>query len=161
MENVELQNENSSLSVLLLGNNPIELSTIQEKLRSSKSANMIADVYFDIKSAFKKILDAEPNSIVIDSSYDKDELNRLIKRINTNQKTAQIPITLLKNENRELALSGVNEYVLKQNLSAENLERAIRNSFRMKNTSRYLQLYYRKNKRRVVNYFRNKMMAAL
>jgi hypothetical protein len=55
-----------------------------------------------------------------------------------------IPITLIKTSNRELGIAAdVDNYILKENLTAEALKMAVMSSKRLRKTSRYLYRSYK------------------
>jgi hypothetical protein len=71
-----------------------------------------------------------------------------VKSLSSNKKTKDIPITVLKNSNYQesLASSTILDYLLKQNLSPENLYKTVKNSLRFRRTQLYLYQAYKKRK---------------
>lgn len=134
------------LSVLLVGNNPMEVDDIYSRLKTFSNPMFVTDVAFDIRHIFRRIRKFRPYSVLIDDRFNKTQLNRLIKRIHRNPKTMDIPVTVIKSSNRELGIAAdVDNYLLKENLTAENLRTAIVNSRRIRKTSLYIYRSYKKN----------------
>jgi hypothetical protein len=71
-----------------------------------------------------------------------------VKTLSSNSKTKDIPITVLKNSNYEESLvsSGILDYLLKQNLSPENIYSTLKNSLKFRRTQQYLRQAYQKRK---------------
>lgn len=134
------------LNVLLVGNNPMEVDDIYCRLKTFSDPSFTTDVAFDIRNIFRRIRKFRPYSVLIDDRFNKTQLNRLIKRIHRNPKTMDIPVTVIKSSNRELGIAAdVDNYLLKENLTAENLRTAIINSRRIRKTSLYIYKSYKKN----------------
>ena len=150
METV-IQNPQSSnpLNVLLIGNNPIEMGTILEKLNQVRNQKITTEIAFDLKSILERLIRFSPNFIFIDDNIGRFELQQTVKQLSTNRKTKDIPITVLKSSNYQEAMgaSSILDYLLKQNLSAEALYNTVRNSLRFRRTQLYLNKVY---KRKVV-----------
>ncbi len=135
------------LNILLVGNNPTEIKDIYYRLEKFTNPIFETDVAFDIRHIFKRIRKFKPYSILIDDKFNKIQLNRLIKRIHRNPKTMNIPITLLKSLNTDLGISAdVDNYILKGNLTAENLRSTILNSRKLRITSRFLYVSYKRSR---------------
>jgi len=135
------------LNILLVGNNPIEMSTVVEKLRQVRKHRIVTEIAFDIKSTLERLMHFKPNFILIDDNLGRRGLKETIQALTAERKTRDIPITVLKNSNyREIApSSGILDYLLKQNISADSLYGSIRNALRMKRTQALLMRAYRRN----------------
>jgi len=139
--------EDQKLDVFLVGNNPMEVNDIYYRLKKFTNPNFETHVAFDIRKIFRRIRKFRPYSILIDDRFNKTQLNRLIKRIHRNPKTMDIPVTLIKTSNIELGIAAdFDSYILKENLTADNLRTTIINSRDLRKTSRFL---YRSYKRRL------------
>lgn len=141
--------DNNQFNVLLIGNNPIELSAIYDRLIKLKNKNFMAEIAFDVKSALKNRLNFKPSFIIIDDNIGRAQLKKIIAAFNENKDTEDIPITLLKNRNFGYSPEGVQEYVLKDNVDGESLAKALINSKRLKKTQRLLYKTYYRSKRRL------------
>jgi hypothetical protein len=136
------------LNVLLIGNNPIDMSKTLEKINQIKGRKIITEIAFDLQSIVERLMRFNPNYILIDDNIGKSELELAVGTLSRTRKTKNIPITILKNSNyQETPPSlGVLDYLLKQNFNAESLYTAIRNSLKFRRTQAYLYRAYRKRK---------------
>jgi CheY-like chemotaxis protein len=145
-----IQNSQSSnpLNVLLIGNNPMEMGSILEKLNQVRNQKITTEIAFDLKSILERLIRFSPNFIFIDDNIGRFELQQTVKQLSTNRKTKDIPITVLKSSNYQEAMgaSSILDYLLKQNLSAEALYNTVRNSLRFRRTQLYLNKVYKRRK---------------
>ncbi len=137
---------NEKLNILLVGNNPTEVGDIYDRLKGFTNPYFVTDVAFDFQNIFKRILKFKPYSILIDDRFNKTQLNRLIKRIHRNPKTMNIPVTVIKSLNRDLGIvADVDNYIMKANLTADNLRSTILASQKLRKTSRFLYFSYKRS----------------
>ena len=136
------------LNVLLIGNNPMEMGIVLEKLNQVRTQRIITEIAFDLKSILERLIRFNPNFIFIDDNIGRRELQQTVKQLASNRKTKDIPITVLKSSNYEEAMgaSGILDYLLKQNLSADALYNTVRNSLKFRRTQLYLHKVYQKRK---------------
>lgn len=136
------------INVLLIGNNPIEMSSVLEKLKQVRGQRIITEIAFDLRSILERLLRFNPNFIFIDDNIGRNELAQTVQSLSANKKTKDIPITVLKNSNyhESLASSSILDYLLKQNLSPEDLYKTLKNSLRLRKTQLYLYQAYKKRK---------------
>jgi len=139
----------NSLNVLLIGNNPMEMGTVLDKLKQVRTQKIITEIAFDLRGILERLMRFNPNFIFIDDNIGRSELQETLKQLSSNRKTKDVPITVLKSSNYHEALgaSSVLDYLLKQNLSADALYNAVKNSFRLRRTQLYLYKIYQKRKR--------------
>lgn len=137
-----------SLNVLLIGNNPMEMGIVLEKLNQVRTQKIITEIAFDLKSILERLIRFNPNFIFIDDNIGRLELRQTVKQLASSRKTKDIPITVLKSSNYEEAMgaSGILDYLLKQNLSADALYNTVRNSLKFRRTQLYLNKVYQKRK---------------
>ena len=135
-----------NLNVLLIGNNPIELSRIFDDIRNVPDRNILTEIAFDIKTIVERLMNFTPNYILIDDNIGKSELKNAVKMLSKDKKTKNIPIAILKNSNYEEVFSvGVMDYILKENINGKSLFTALTNSLKFRKTQLYL---YKALKRR-------------
>jgi len=141
------------LNVLLIGNNPMELGTVLDKLKEVRTQKIITEIAFDLRSILERLIRFNPNFIFIDDNIGRLELAETLKQLSSNRKTKDVPITVLKSSNYHEALgaSSVLDYLLKQNLSADALYNTVKNSLRFRRTQLYLYKVYQKRKRESVS----------
>ena len=136
------------INILLIGNNPIEMGSVLEKLKQVRGQRIITEIAFDLRSILQRLMRFNPNFIFIDDNIGKNELMETVKSLSSNKKTKDVPITVLKNSNyhESLASSSILDYLLKQNLSPEDLYKTVKNSLRFRRTQLYLYQAYKKRK---------------
>jgi len=149
MEN-KIENKRSlePLHILLVGNNPIEMGGVLEKLNKVRGQRIITEIAFDLKSILERLIRFKPNFILIDDNIGRTVLMDTVKILSSNSKTKDIPITVLKNSNYEesFVTSGILDYLLKQNLSPEDIYSTLKNSLKFRRTQLYLRQAYQKRK---------------
>jgi CheY-like chemotaxis protein len=140
------------LNVLLIGNNPIEMGRVLEKLQQVRGHKIITEIAFDLKSILERLMRFHPNFILIDDNIGRSELLVTINALSSNRKTKDIPITVLKNSNYHEAMGSASilDYLLKQNLSPEALYNTLKNSLKFRRTQLYLYQAYRKRKNQLL-----------
>jgi hypothetical protein len=144
---IAMAENQESVTVLMVGNNPIDLSRVVERLQEIKNKKIVTQFAFDLKSSLQCLINFKPSFILIDDNIGKSELNLSIRSFSHKRKTKDIPITIIKNYNYEPVMSeGPLNYVLKSNLTGELLYRALTNSLKYRKTQDYLKLVYRKRK---------------
>jgi PleD family two-component response regulator len=132
------------LHILLVGNNPIELSSVLEKLNQLRARRVIVETAFDLKSSLERLVTFKPNFILIDDNIGKAELLETVNKFSSNKRTKEVPITVLKNSNYQesMASASILDYILKQNLSADRFYNTVKNALKFKRTQRYLKDAY-------------------
>ena len=140
------------VNILLVGNNPIELSRVLDSLKKVPGRRIITEIAFDLKSICERLLRFEPNFILIDDNVGKSELREAVHTLSSNKKTQGVPITVLKNSNYTEALGSTSilDYLLKQNLSTESLYNSLKNSLKLRRTQLYLYQAYQKRKKELL-----------
>lgn len=135
------------LKVLLIGNNPIELSKVFESIRDVPGRRILTEIAFDLATTIERLIKFNPNYILIDDNIGKVELKNAVKLLVQDKRTRNTPITILKNSNYEEVFSvGVMDYMLKQNITGESLYTSIANSLKLRRTQAYLYKALKKRK---------------
>ena len=134
--------------VLLVGNNPIEMGGVLEKLNKVRGQKIITEIAFDLKSILERLIRFRPNFIFIDDNIGRSVMLETVNALSANSKTKDIPITVLKNSNYQESLvsSSILDYLLKQNLSPEDLYNTVKNSLKLRRTQVYLYQAYKRRK---------------
>ncbi len=137
-----------SKSVMLIGNNPIDLSDIYDRLKRASGITYVADIFFDAGRALKKVMKTHPNFIVVDDNIDRRELKKLLTALKGNEETMEIPITIVQNSNRDdISRDGAEEFILKSQITSESIKRTLTNSLKISRMQAYLRLAHRKRKK--------------
>ncbi len=154
METVKNPVIQEALRVLLVGNNPIEIGSILDKLNDISILKVIPEIAFDISSALQRLRHFQPNFILIDDNLDREKLFETVHRFSLNRKTKDVPIAILKNSNYKETVpsASVLDYILKQNLSPIILYNALQNSEKFRRTQISLYQTYRRRKRTLLGY---------
>lgn len=151
----KMENHNAAepLNVLLVGNNPIEMGRVLDKLKQVRGQRIITEIAFDLKSILERLIRFTPNFIFIDDNIGRNELMETVNTLSAKRSTKDIPITVLKNSNytESLGSASILDYLLKQNLSPEDLYNTLKNSLRFKRTQLYLFQSYKKRKGQLLN----------
>jgi len=137
-----------SVNILLIGNNPIEMSSMLHTIAKVPGRKIIAEIAFDVKSGLERLIKFQPNFILIDDNIGRRELSHTVESFMHNTKTRDVPITVLKNSNYEEAVvsADIMDYLLKRNLTAESLYNAIKNTLKFRRTRQYIMDAYNKRK---------------
>ncbi|MBX2965030.1 MAG: hypothetical protein KF845_02705 [Cyclobacteriaceae bacterium] len=154
-EKQKITSRHDSVSILLVGNNPIELSRMMETVKKLPN-RVTAEIAFDLASIWHRLLKFHPNFILIDDNIGLQELSQTVNVLSSNPKTRNVPITVLKNSNYtgSIVSSDVADYILKQHLTPESLYITLRNSLRFKQARQYLAKAYVKRKRALLKLIR-------
>ena len=152
MENKTLQSSDS-VNILLIGNNPIELSALLTTISKVPGRKIMTEIAFDVKSCWARMINFHPNFILIDDNIGKKELGNTVDSLTSNLKTRDIPITVLKNSNYEESIvsADILDYLLKKDLTADSLYNAIKNTLKFRRTRQYLLDVYNKRKDLLLN----------
>jgi ActR/RegA family two-component response regulator len=133
------------LNVLLVGNNPIDLSHTEAGLGQIQNREVKIETAFDLTSIFDRLSKFRPNFILLDDNLGSTGLRLIVEALQVHRKTKNIPVTVLKNSNYiDTINTGVMNYVLKQSITGEVLYTAFMNSLKFKRTQQYLQQAYNK-----------------
>lgn len=145
-----------TMNILLVGNNPIELSSILNTIKNLPGRIISTETAFDLTSIWQRLIKFKPNYILIDDNIGYHELTHTVGVLSSNPKTREIPITVLKNSNySESAFTNdIADYLLKQNLTTESLYTALKNSLKFKRTREFLSRAYAKRKRELLKLVR-------
>lgn len=146
MREGNIKSEMKTPQILLIGNNPMELSSILDKINQIHGIKVITEIAFDMKTIFERLLNFKPNYILIDDNIGQAQLTETVKTLSRRNKTRDIPITVLKNSNYQESFvnGGILDYLLKANLSAESLYNTLKNSLKFRRTREFLRKAYRK-----------------
>lgn len=128
-----IRKKKNHLKVLLIGNNPIEMTNLYEKINGYKGKNYMADVCFDIKDSLKAIFRSKPDVIFLDDTITLfDNMKDFLSKVRDNSQIGRIPIVLMKSSNTSLSISNyVEDYLMKGSETAEILSNTIEKNVRL------------------------------
>ncbi len=137
-----------SVRILLIGNNPIEMSSLLDVIAKIPDRNIITETAFDGKSIASRLMKFDPTLILIDDNIGQRELSSTIQSLTRNTKTQEVPIIVIKNSNYTEALvsADILDYLLKINLTTESIYNTIKNTLKFKRTRKLLAEAYNKRK---------------
>lgn len=138
--------------ILLIGNNPIEMSSLLEVIAKVRERDIITEIAFDVKSIINRLIKFHPTFILIDDNIGRRELLLTIDSLRHNEKTRDVPITVIKNSNYTEALvsDDILDFLLKKNLTTESLYNTIKHTLKFKRTRQFLKDAYNKRKELLV-----------
>ena len=114
------------IPVLIIGNNPIEMTSFYNMLIGNPNKHYLADVCFDVKDSFERITRQRPEVILLDDNLFIDDINKLIRVLSQNAKTKSIKIIVLKSSNwNYTVIDNVDDYILKDTINGNVLDRLI------------------------------------
>ncbi len=143
---VETEKLQEHWKVLVVGNNPIELGFVSDRLRGIREKMIFTEMAFDLQTIFQRLLSFQPQHILIDDNIEKEELHLMVEKLH-GRKTRHVPITILKNSNYHQTIgAGVMNFVLKQNLTSDTLYRELLNSSHFLETQKHWTRAYRERK---------------
>jgi len=142
-----------SIRVFLYGNNPADLSNIYDQITSIRKVKFITDYSFDLRGLVNKISSFNPNCLLVDDNMEKSDLKKLFVLLKGNHKTAQIPITIVQNSNKDdKPREGADGFILKHAMTSESLLNTIVNTLKMNNLQDFLKGSYLKRKSLLFNW---------
>ncbi|MGC4033934.1 MAG: hypothetical protein QM754_19815 [Tepidisphaeraceae bacterium] len=147
------QQSQDNWKVLVVGNNPIELGFIFERLHGITGKVIQTEMAFDLKTIVERLGFFRPQHIIIDDNVGRSELHLMVDRLHK-RPTRHVPITILKNSNYQETIGvGVMNFVLKKNLTSELLYRELLNSLQFLKTQQYWNKVFRKRQSQLAGFF--------
>ncbi len=146
-QTILLSENTDNLNVMVIGNNPAEVSSYLSRLTSFQGVKFITNCCFNLRKSFFEIRNWRPHYIVIDDYFPTEQIRKFIRRIRRNANTQEIPVAILKSNNRQMLISGVQDYLLKENFTPEMLVHAIRNSRNIRKAQVILYKTYKRSKK--------------
>jgi len=139
--------------VLVVGNNPIELGHVFDRLQGITDKIIQTEMAFYLKSILERLIFFRPQHIIIDDNIGRSELQIMVSRLH-DKRTRHVPITILKNSNyHETIGAGVMNFFLKKNLTSDLLYRELLNSLRFLESQRYWHKAFRKRRNQLSSFF--------
>ncbi len=121
-----IRKKREHLNVMIIGNNPIEITSIYNSLNEYRGKNYIADVCFSIKDSITRMLKKRPDCILLDDNILLDQLKSFVLKLKESSRLKNIPVVLLKSSNLNFAVGNdVQDFLLKGNLTTDILSNTI------------------------------------
>jgi DNA-binding NarL/FixJ family response regulator len=145
------------LRVLLVGNNPIELSSMLTNISSLHGQTVRTETAFDARSILDRLLRFKPSIILIDDNIGLHEMQHTVHALAHHRNAKNVPITILKNSNYQETSSSLSilDYLLKRSLTPESLNNALHNSIKMRRAQVFLSNAYKKRKRLLSSFLKS------
>jgi len=116
----------AKISVLIIGNNPIEMTSFFNVLSEIRSKNYLLDVCFDVMDSFERINKNKPGVILVDDNLPLDDIQKMVRVLRQNSKTKNIKIIVLKSSNLNYTvIDNVDDYILKDSINTVLIDRII------------------------------------
>ena len=116
----------AKIPVLIIGNNPIEITSVFDVLMSIRTKSYFADVCFDVRDSFNRIAKSKPELVLIDDNLMIDDVRKLVRVLRQNSKTKDVKIIVLKSNNLNYAvIDNVDDYIIKDTIDAAMLDKVI------------------------------------
>jgi hypothetical protein len=124
------------------------MSKIYEVIRQVKDRKIRLVTAFSMAESVEKASLSQPDCIIVDDTFKKEQIESMVSQITNRKRTNHASFALLKSTNYGLsAANGIQEFLLKDDLSPEKLVRTILSAMRLRQTQAYLVRTYRVNKR--------------
>ena len=116
----------AKISVLIIGNNPIEMTSFFNTLIGIRSKNYLTDVCFDVKDCFERMSKEKPEVILVDDNLPLGDIQKMVRVLRQNTKTRNIKIIVLKSSNwNYTVIDNVDDYILKDTIQGEVIDNII------------------------------------
>ncbi len=142
-----LSENGDNLNVMVIGNNPAEVSGYLSRLTNFQGVKFITNCCFNLRKSFLEIRNWRPHYIMIDDYFPKEQIRKFIRRIRRNANTQEIPVAILKSNNQQMLITGVQDFLLKESFTPETLLHAIRNSRNIRKAQVILYKTYKRSKK--------------
>ncbi len=140
------------MNILLVGNNPIELSTVDNSIEGFSRGLLKTTFIFDLKSIAQSIKKLNPAGIFIDDKLNIKEIKNAILKLRRNKSTSHIPVTLIKSSNfSSYPNLGVDDFILNTNISGKGIYKSVANGAKFRKSSLFLRKAYRKQQGKFAN----------
>lgn len=144
------QQDGNPVNILLIGNNPIEMSRIYDQLKRATGVRFITNIAFSLSDGIAKAVSTKPSCILVDDAMEDRHISDFTRSLTDDTRTSDIPVALLKSSNyTSISASGIQEYLLKEYLDADRLTKSIRNILKYKRMRLILYKSYKVSKRKI------------
>ena len=128
-------------NILVIGNDPIELSNIYDRLKKLSPSRFKTYFSFDIRNIAAKLRRLNPDTLLIDDRMGADSIRKLVDVLRR-KKFSNLTLTLLKSSNfHGPEEEGIDDYMMKDNFTADGFYKSLKNTFRIRRTSALFRSY--------------------
>ncbi len=97
LKNVKSSFKTKSISVLMVGNNPLELGQYCRSLVNFRDAKFTIETAFNSEECFKSIVKFKPAIVVLDDSVGFMSMMEITEKMHSDVRFAHIPVIVIKN----------------------------------------------------------------
>lgn len=114
LRNVKGSLKMKSISVLMVGNNPMELGQYCRSLVNFRAAKFTIETAFNSEECFKNIVKFKPAIVVLDDSVGFMSMMEITEKMHSDMRFAHIPVIVVKNASYHHATlkKGVDEFIM-------------------------------------------------
>lgn len=144
------------MNILLIGNNPIELSDVDESVYNFSRGALRATFLFDLSKLASSLKNLNPSGVFIDDKLNIKEIKRAIFKMHKNRNTAHIPVTIIKSSNfANYPNLGADDFILNSSMSGQSIYKSVLNGKRFRKSRIYIKKAYRKQQGRFMEFADN------
>ncbi|CAN5206541.1 hypothetical protein BH23BAC1_BH23BAC1_08060 [soil metagenome] len=141
----QILNSHNPIKIILFGNNPGELGSINKYLKTSRRKFEV-EAIFNTHNFLRKVKKYQPDCILLDESSNQEMVKDILDIISSDFRTSKLPITILRNENSpKIYYSAVQTYLIKEKMTKEGITDAVLKSIKSKKNQRYFYTTYSSN----------------
>lgn len=107
---------------MLVGNNPIEMSGICEKLHQGFRGHVHTNISFTMKGIPQKVKLIRPSLIIVDELFGYSEIQKLVEALSNDPKTKHITMCMLKSSGLSYSHQlNISHFITKDSVSSKEL----------------------------------------
>jgi len=138
------------MNILLVGNNPTELSIANQSVVAFRKSILKTTVLFNFKKLTQSIKLLNPSGIFIDDKLNLKEIKKVIYKLHRNKNTSHIPVTIIKSSNyTSYPNLGADDFILHTNLNGSSIYNSVINGKQFRKSRIYFIKVYRKQKGKI------------
>lgn len=146
-----------NMNILMVGNNPIELSLVDDSITKFGRGALKTTFLFDLSKLTSSLKNLNPAGVFMDDKLNIKEVKKAIYRMHQNKNTAHIPVTIIKSSNFENYPNlGADDFILNTHLTGKSIYNSVINGKQFRISRIYFRKVYRKHQGKVSN-FREKL----
>lgn len=120
------------IKVLMIGNNPREMGCLSEHLRNFQWKNFNVVATFDLKQGRQLVQSLKPDYILLDAALGEKPLKSWVTQVREKKQTQNIAIAVMKDNNSQLVIPGIQDFLLKDNIVSDTFALTVLNALKMK-----------------------------